>query len=90
MCQANLLDLVQIAGDKNVHLFRKHSINEINLFARTVPAPTGEDTVRVEIGPAAVHRPGSAVNVLVEYRPLELKCSLPTLEQLENRLAKLE
>jgi hypothetical protein len=90
MCQANLLDLVKTAGDKNTHLFRKHSINEINLFARTVPAPTGEGTLRVEIGPAAVRRRGSALNVLVEYRPLELNCSLPTLGELENRLAKLE
>lgn len=90
MCNANLLDLVKAAGDQNPSLFNDRSINEINLFLRVVPSPTGEDTLRVGIGPAAVDQPGSALNVLVEYLPLELKCSLPTLQELEDRLANPE
>lgn len=90
MCSANLLDLVKAAGDEFPSLFEAHSINEVNLFVRAVPVPTGEDTLRVGVGPAAVSQPGSALDVLVEDLPLELKCSLPTLEELQDRLAKLE
>jgi len=90
MCSANLLDLAKAAGDQYPGLFQSRAINEINLFARAVPAPTGDDTLRVGIGPAAVGQPGSALNILVEFLPLQIKCSLPTLDELERRLAQLD
>lgn len=90
MCNANLLNLVKAAGDERAGLFKSRAINEINLFVRAVPEPTGDDPLRVGIGPAAVHQQGSALNVLVEFLPLELKCSLPTLQELQRRLAELE
>lgn len=64
MCHADLLNLVKAAGDQNAGQFKNHSINEINLFVCTVTAPTGEDTLRVGLSPAAVDRTGSALNVL--------------------------
>jgi hypothetical protein len=90
MCNANLLNLVKAAGDERPNLFKSRAINEINLFVRAVPEPTGDDPLRVGIGPAAVGQPGSALNVLVEFLPLELKCSLPTLQELERRFSELE
>jgi hypothetical protein len=90
MCNANLLNLVKAAGDERTSLFKNRAINEINLFVRAVPERTGDDTLRVEIGLAAVDQPGSALNVLVEVLPLQLKCSLPTLQELEHRLAELD
>jgi hypothetical protein len=86
LCSANLLNLVKAAGDERPGLFQSQAINEINLFVRAVPEPTGDATLRVGIGPAAVNQPGSALNVLVEYLPLQLQCSLPTLQQLEQQL----
>ena len=90
MCNANLLNLVKAAGDQRASLFKSRAINEINLFVRAVPKPTGDDPLRVGIGPAAVDQPGSALNVLVEFLPLELKCFLPELQDLEHRLSELD
>ena len=90
LCNANLLNTVKAAGDQRTSLFKSRAINEINLFVRAVPEPTGDDPLRVGIGPAAVDQPGSALNVLVEFLPLQLKCSLPTLQELEHRFAEVE
>jgi hypothetical protein len=89
MCLSNLLNLVRAVGDESVSLFGKYSIDEINLFARTLPAPSGEATFRAGISAVAAGTGGSALNVLVEYLPLQVKCALPTMDDLRLQLRRM-
>jgi hypothetical protein len=90
MCLANTLNVVKQVIDDDPALFGGRPIDEVNLFARAVPEPTGKDTLRVGFGPAATGGSGSALNVLVEYEPLTLECALPTAEEFLDHIEHAE
>ena len=100
LCATDLLKLVKKIGDKvtvtvegrEVTLFNRESIDEINLFLKPVThirkglLDVGGTDYKLEIGPVSARPRDPALNVQVPFNVTNSECALPTEEALETSL----